>query len=194
MTAQPYPSGSGAWRLWRIAAAWLLALLAPAAAWAQPATPQRESAVKAAFLFKFGAFVEWPPGAFGRADEPLVIGVSGNDEVAADLEQLAAGKTVEGRRVQTRRIAEDGSMRGVHILFLGKRAAGRLREAIAAAPGPALLVTEQDDALAAGSVINFSVEGGRVRFAVSLVAAEARGIRLSSRLLAVAQAIDRRTR
>jgi hypothetical protein len=182
-----------AWIAWRLAA-FLLTLAASELALAQLVQAPRESAVKAAFLFKFGAFVEWPPGLFQKPDEPLVIGVSGADAVATDLEQLAAGKTVEGRPVAARRVTDNASLKGVHILFLGERPPARLREAIAAAAGPILVVTEQDGALQAGSIINFAVSNGRVRFSVSLASAEARAIRLSSRLLAVAQDIERRPR
>jgi hypothetical protein len=175
--------------LWR-AAALLLALASGGGAVGQAVEPQRESAVKADFLLKFGSYVQWPAGLFKQPDEALVIGVSGDDEVAADLEQLAAGKNVEGRPVVARRVTDNGSLKGVH----GQRAPGRLRDAIAAAPHPALVVTQQENALQLGSVINFSVENGRVRFAVSLPAAETRGIKLSSRLLAVAQSVERRSR
>ena len=178
--------------LWAIGCAVPLMLAAPLRA--QPAEAPRESAVKAAFLYKFGAYVSWPPGSFRRTDEPLVIAVAGDEEVAADLEQLAFGKTVEGRPVVTRRVPESGSVTGAHILFLGERRPARLREAIAAAAGPVLVVTEQENALQLGSVINFSVTGARVRFSVSLAAAEARGIKLSSRLLAVAQTVEGRSR
>jgi hypothetical protein len=179
------------WNAWRLAAV-LLSLLTCELALAQLVQAPRESAVKAAFLYKFGAYIEWPPGLLQRADEPLVIGVSGDEPVAADLEQLVAGKTVEGHPVVVRRVGENGSLKGVHILFLGQRPASRLRDAIASAPAPILVVTEQDQGLQLGSVINFAVVNGRVRFAVSLASAEARNIRLSSRLLAVAQDIERR--
>lgn len=173
------------------ALAWLvLALSNPAAA----QVPARESAVKAAFLYKFGGFVEWPAAALPRADSPLVIGVSGDDEVAADLEQLATGRSVEGRPLLVRRLADAGPFPGVHILFLGTRREVRLREAIDAAAGPVLVVTDQPAGLRAGAVLNFVEDVGRIRFAASLRAAEARGLKLSSRLLAVATFVEGRPR
>jgi hypothetical protein len=153
----------------------------------------RESAVKAAFLYKFPAFVDWPPGTFQRADQPLVIGVSGDEDVAADLEQLA-GARPDVRPVSVRRIQDGAPLNGVHILFLGSRRDTRLREAVDAAKGPVLIVTDQPGALQLGSVLNFSEDAGRVRFSASLSSAEEHGLKLSSRLLAVAQAIEGRTR
>jgi hypothetical protein len=153
----------------------------------------RESAVKAAFLYKFSAFVDWPAGTFQRREQPLVIGVSGDEEVAEDLEQLLAARK-DDRPVSVRRVQEGASTSGVNILFLGARRDLRLREAIDAAKGPVLIVTEQPGALQLGSVLNFSSDAGRVRFSASLSSAEARGLKLSSRLLAVAQAVEGRPR
>jgi hypothetical protein len=169
----------------------LLALEGTAAA--QPTQPTRESAVKAAFLYKFPAFVEWPPRTFTKPDQRLVIGVWGDDEVAADLEQLVTSRTDE-RPVSVRRVQDEAQIDGVHVLFVARRREYRLREAFDAAQGPLLVVSEQPGALHLGSVLNFSSEGGRVRFSASLTSAEARGLKLSSRLLAVAQAVEGRAR
>jgi hypothetical protein len=159
---------------------------------AQAPPAAAESAVKAAFLYKFASFVEWPPGAFQRPDQPLVIAVSGDDPVAADLEQLAAGRMALGRPVTVRRVADPGAAAGIHVLFIGSRREGRLREMLDAIKGPVLVVTDQAGALRLGSVINFLSEGSRVRFSASLASAEAHNLKLSSRLLAVAQLIEGR--
>jgi hypothetical protein len=162
---------------------------------AQPAAPaNRESAVKAAFLYKFAAFVEWPAGTFAREDVPLVIGVLGDEAVATDLEQIVAGRTLDGRPVAVRRLREAESAEGMHILLLGPGREPRVRELAAAFPGPVLVVTEQDNGLRLGGVLNFSTDDGRVRFSASPAAAEARGLRLSARLLAVAKAVEGRAR
>jgi hypothetical protein len=174
-------------------ALWLAQMLAVQCGWAQSAAPP-ESSVKAAFLFKFAAFIEWPPGTFQRPDQPLVIGISDDDDIADDLEQLARGRTTEGRPVTVRRIGDGPVPAGIHILFLGQRRDSRLKDAIDSVTGPVLIVTEQPGALRLGSVINFTTESGRVRFSASLTSAEARSLKLSARLLAVAQAIEGRAR
>jgi hypothetical protein len=175
-------------------ACWLGPLLGGASAGLAQVPGATESAVKAAFLFKFAAFAEWPPGTFQRPDQPLVIAVSGDDEVAGDLEQLASGRTIEGRPVSVRRAANGAAATGAHILFLAARRESRLREALESVAGPVLVVTEQPGALGWGSVINFMPDGGRVRFAASLASADARNVKLSARLLAVAQLIEGRSR
>ena len=172
----------------------LCALLANAGpASAQPVPSARASAVKAAFLYKFAAFVEWPPGTFQRADQPLVIGVSGDGDVADDLEQLLAGRS-DTRPVSVRRVHDEASSSGVHVLFIASRREAQLRETLNAVKGPVLLVTEQPGALRLGSVLNFSEENGRVRFGASLTSADARNLKLSARLLAVAKVIEGRNR
>jgi hypothetical protein len=167
----------------------MLAELSPASA--QQAAP-RASAVKAAFLYKFAAFVEWPAGTFQRAEQPLSIGVMGDDEVAADLEQMANAKTADSRPVTVRRIVEGAPVTGVHILFVAERREAELRQALETASGPILIVTEQQGALRLGSVINFIEDAGRIRFGASIASAEARNLKLSARLLAVAQVIEGR--
>jgi YfiR/HmsC-like len=160
---------------------------------AQAQSPPSDSAVKAAFLYKFGSFVDWPAQAFRGADDPLVIGVLGDDAVAADLEQLVSGRLIGNRSVRVRTFREQEPVAGgVHVLLVGPVRPGKLRELVAAVAGPVLVVTQQEGALAAGSVINFVTDGARVRFSVSLAAAEARGLRLSARLLTVAQAVEGR--
>lgn len=177
----------------------LLALLLAAlqclpAAWAQASPVIRESAVKAAYLSKFGGFVEWPAGTLARPEDPMVIGIAGNDAVALDLEQIAASRAADGRPLTLRRLREGDSTAGLHVLFIGAGAEARARQLAAAVRGPVLVVTEQEDGLRHGGMLNFVVDQGRVRFTASVPAAEANGLRLSARLLAVAQAVESRGR
>lgn len=179
---------------WRLALALVFAwmVLAPAHAQATLTAP-RESAVKAAFLMKFGTFVDWPPEALRRPDEPLVIGILGDDAVHADLEQLAQGRSVNGRPLVARRLREPpGPGERVHILFLAAQNESRLRDLLARTAGPVLVVTQAENGLALGAALNFVLEQGRVRFEASPRAAEGRALKLSSRLLAVARAVEER--
>jgi hypothetical protein len=170
----------------------LVLALTPLLAQAQGLGAQRDSTVKAAFLYKFGGFVEWPAGVFLRPDEPMVIGVFGDDAVAADLEQLAAGRTVEGHPLAVRRIRESDALERLHVLFAGGAREARVREVLAAVRGPVLTVSDLDGGHRLGAVLNFTNDGGRVRFTASLPQAQARGLRLSARLLAVAQEVEGR--
>jgi hypothetical protein len=179
-------------RHWLWAAMLGLLVCVPPPARAQGAP--RESAVKAAFLYKFGSFVEWPAGSFKSPQEPLVIGVLGDEAVAEELEQLAAGRSVEGRPLRLRTLKDGEAPGPVHILFVGSMRQQKLRDLLAATPGPVLVVTQQEGALQAGSVINFVADGARVRFDASLASAEVRDLKLSARLLAVARSVEGRPR
>ena len=174
-----------------VLAAFFLAL--PWPAWAAPAPEDAaslENQVKAAFLYKFAGYVDWPSTSFAKPDTPLTIGVAGADAVAAELIQAVSGRTVEGRAVTVKRVKAGESLAGVHILFVGKAESGRLSQwAQSAQPHSVLVVTESEGALAQGSVINFVMADRRVRFEVALDAAEKSKLKLSSRLLAVAQQV-----
>lgn len=175
----------------------LLLLVTLAAGWHAPAGAARhestdvlESRVKAAFLYKFASYVEWPPGMHTRS--PLVIGVVGADEVARELAQLASARPYEGRPLLVRRIGEGEPPGDLHMLFIGRNLVRPLDPLLRRAQQDSVLtVTEGEDAHARGSVINFKLVEGRVRFDVSLIAAEQAGLRLSSRLLAVAHRVKR---
>lgn len=144
-----------------------------------------EQKVKAAFLFKFGGYVEWPDSVFSGKDAPLVIGVTGADALAEELSQVVAGRTMNGRQVSIRRISGGESLANLHVLFVGRPEIGRLSELTAQAR-PVLTVTDIEKGLAQGSIINFVVVDKRVRFEVALDAAKRSGLKIGAPLLSVA--------
>jgi hypothetical protein len=168
-----------------------LAILGAGAPAAQPA-PDLERSVKAAFLVKFLDYTEFPLAAFADAAAPLVIGVLGSDEVAAELRRIAARRNVQSRTVSVKIVRENEAAAGVHLLFVGGSDAARVRGVLRAdRPAPMLVVTEAENGLRQGSVINFKLVEERVRFDVSLEAADRHGIKLSSRLLSVASHVHK---
>ena len=175
------------------AAVALLALACAAAAIAPAAAqePDRalEQRVKAAFLYRFTEFVTWPEAAQPRADAPFVMAVAGSDSVADNLRVATTGRNVGGRPIEVRRIGPSEAIPPAQVVFIGGSEAARVRELVRAAPRAALVVTEAEGALEQGSVINFVLVQDRVRFDISLDSAEKRGLRLSSRLLAVARTV-----
>lgn len=149
-----------------------------------------EARVKAAFLYKFAAYVEWPAEVHARS--PLVIGVIGADEIAHELLQLVTVRPSDARPAMVRRLGVGDATDDLHILFVGRTVARPLDPVLRRAQRDGVLtVTESEEAFAHGSVINFKLVEGRVRFDVSLPAAEQSGLRLSARLLAVAHRVHR---
>jgi hypothetical protein len=149
-----------------------------------------EHRVKAAFLYQFAGYVEWPPMTFAQPGTPVIIAVLGAAPLAAELSHVAAGRSVGGRPVTVRRVNPGESLAGVHILFVGRDESARLGQlARHALPQSILTVSETDGALDQGSMINFVVVDRRVRFEVALDSAEKGGLKVSSRLLAVARQV-----
>lgn len=170
----------------------LAALLGAGTQASAQAQADGEVRIKAAFLYQFGGFVEWPPQTFDAPDSPFVIGVVGADAMAQELQQVVVDRTVQGRPVVVRRLEPEETPAGLHVLFVGRSEATRLREILAAAKDPALLVvTDFEDALSQGSMINFVAVDNRVRFDVALWRAERDRLKISSRLLGVARKVVR---
>jgi len=148
------------------------------------------TAVKAAFLHRFASYVEWPADAMGGG--PFIIAVAGADEVATQLDVLLPGLAVQGRPAEVRRVTRATELDGVHILYLGPDSAARTRELRDAAINrPILLVTDGENGFAGGGIINFVQSGSRVRFEVSLTAAERARLKIDSALLPVAARVER---
>lgn len=163
-----------------------------AAGVAARAVPDMERKIKAAFLYKFLDYTEFPAAAFADAAAPLVIGVLAADDVAEELGRIVARRNVQSRTVAVRTLRDNEMASGVHLLFVGGSDAARVRGVLKALPSaPLLLVTEAENGLQQGSVINFKVVDERVRFDVSLEAADKNGIKLSSRLLTVASHVHK---
>jgi hypothetical protein len=147
-------------------------------------------AVKAAFLYRFASFVEWPEDAPAG---PLVIAVAGGDEVARQLDDLLTRVNVNGREAQVRRVSKPDDLDGVHILYLGPGSLSRTRALRAAAlDRPILIVTDDEHGLDSGGVINFVEAERNVRFEISLLAADRAHLKINSALLSVAARVERR--
>jgi hypothetical protein len=172
-----------------LAIEFLLLMLLGGPARAADDNAQLERAVKAAFVYQFLNYVQWPK-AFASADAPVVVGVVGSTEFANELKQIVRGRTAAGRPVVVRRLDDVDSLRDMHAVFVP--AAERARVATLARLAQqigVLLVTETEDGLTLGSTINLRVDEGRVRFEVALDTAEHSGLRISSRLLGLAHSV-----
>ena len=178
-----------AWRRALVACA--LAGLALTATGAHAQRPEAsEASVKAAFLYKFAGYVEWPPSAFTAEDSPFVLAVMASDEVAVELGRIVPGRTVSGHPVTLKRLRDGESLRGVHLLFVGRIEPSRLQAVLRAAQHQGVLaVAESEKGLELGAAINFVSTDDRVGFEVSLDSADKSGHRISSRMLTVARRV-----
>jgi hypothetical protein len=149
-----------------------------------------ERRVKSALLYRFINYFEWPAGSFPEPGTPFTIGIVGADARAGELEEFAAGRTVLNRPLAVRRFRPADTAFPAHLVFVGAQESAALGRIARAAPAYAVIVSETEDGLRQGAVINFVIVNGQVRFDISLEAARKRNLRVSSRLLAVAHSVQ----
>jgi hypothetical protein len=165
----------------------LIWTVAPGAFAQSPLDGASEERVKAAYLYKLPNYVEWPSHSFAMNDSPYVIGVVEAGTVANELIKISNGRRINNRSVVVRKLRSGEAPEGVHLLFVGRaERAGFAQLAKSVQSQPILIVTETDGALGQGSTINFLKVDDRIRIEVSLDTAEKSGLKLSSRLLAIA--------
>jgi hypothetical protein len=152
----------------------------------------REHQIKAAYLYQFGRYVEWPAKAFSGPNAPFVIGVLEHDPLIPALDQIARMKKVQDRPIEIRRLPSAAEIRACNILFLPARLAPETRaEVIRKVVGQGLLlVGDAPDFLERGGTVQFAVEENRIRVVISRKAAERAGLTISAKLLQVARVVD----
>ncbi len=149
-----------------------------------------EYPVKAAFLLNFTRFVEWPAATFPAPDSPMRICVLGEDPFGPILDRIVEGESVTGHGIKAERLPQGGNPRHCHVLFVSRSERERIARIISELRGSSVLtVSELPGFAEAGGVIQFVIEERKVRFYINAAAAEAAGLKLSSRLMKVASAI-----
>jgi hypothetical protein len=147
-----------------------------------------EYRVKAAFLFNFGKFVDWP-GADADSRQPLVIAVYGTDPFGPLLEQTIRDRMVRGRRVTVRRPNRVEDLLPCQILFVASSEKKRLARILEAVEGAGVLVVgEMDGFLRLGGMVALSVDYGKVRFEINGEAVQRSGLKIDAKLLLLAKA------
>ena len=146
-----------------------------------------EYSVKANYLVRFAAFVEWPADAFATARSPVSVCVAGRDPFDTALIRAANGQTAHGRPISVRGVTSEAQAAGCHILYLGEGAA-------APRPGgyPSVLLVTDERVSAQRGAVHFVVADGRVRFHIDAVAASRARMSISSRLLGLALSVRSR--
>jgi YfiR/HmsC-like len=154
---------------------------------AQSAT---EYQVKAAFLFNFAKFVEWPAEAFPGADAPLQICLLGQDPFGHEFEEVIGDKSVNGHRIEVIHPSGVPQARGCQIIFVSSSEKKQALEILRGLRGANVLTVGDTAGFAGmGGIINFVLDDGRVRFEINTKAAERAHLKISARLLTVAKLI-----
>jgi hypothetical protein len=174
----------------RALSAGLAAILMAATVFAADVEGASEYELKAAFLFNFAKYVEWPDQALGDATTPLCIGVVGPDPFGASLDRLLAGKTIQARPIALRRFPSMDAVADCQLVFVSSDAEPTAASGGWSRPG-VLTVGETDAFLEGGGVIAFAMESGKLRFNINAAAADRAGLKLSSQLLKLAVRVTR---
>ena len=156
----------------------------------QPQDSPSEYQVKAAYLFNFLKFVEWPEEAFPDPLAPIVIGIAGDDPFGSALPQVVVGKTVQGRDLVIRKYRAGEDLRSSHILFISASEKKRVPQIVASLRGSSVLtVADFNEFLGEGGMIQLYSENNRIRFAINVDATGRAKLKISSKLLSLARVV-----
>ena len=150
--------------------------------------PPTDYEVKAAYLYQFGKFVEWPEETLARAGDVFSICTLGLDPFGSLLDETIAARSVQGKKVVAKRLASVNDALNCHILFISSSEQSRLGEILKILQGKNILtVGDMRDFIRQGGMINFQIEQNKVRFEINLRAVEREHLKVSSQLLKVAK-------
>jgi hypothetical protein len=157
---------------------------------AAEAPKPNEYQVRAAYIYNFGKFVKWPAASIANQEDAFTICVLGEDSFGGILQATLAGESLGGRPVHVKRIARPQEASSCHVLYLNNAAEGHLKETLAALDRISVLtVSEIPGFSRRGGMIQFVLDGERVRFEINRANAESAGLTLTSDLLKVAVAV-----
>ncbi len=163
----------------------LLGMLLPVAMSAQASEEYR---LKAAFLYNLTKFVDWPSRAFQSATVPVSICILGRNPFETALNEAVAGKTIQDRPLSVRTLSNADDPCSCHVLFVSSSERKHFQTILATTAAAAVLtVGDADSFLASGGVVNLRLEGGKVRIQINPAAAEQHHLRISSKLLSLAE-------
>lgn len=152
------------------------------------ADPSLELRVKAAYIYNFCTFTQWPETAFKGDSAPLVIGILGKDPLMGHLASAIAGKTVQGHPLLLKQSDELADLRSAHVVYVSEALAPDWNKILTTFNGrPVLTVGENPAFTKSGGTIAFYPDAGRIHFEVNLGTVNASGLKLDSRLLQLAR-------
>jgi len=158
-------------------------------AWAEAAS-MNEYQMKAAFLFHFAQFVEWPEESYKDANSPLIYCTIGEDPFHGSLDAALNEKTIGARSFRVMHLKKPQELPGCQVLFIGAGEKKLLPAILASVRGDSLLtVGESEHFVQEGGMIGFLLEENKIRFEINLEAAQNAKLRISSRLLALAKSV-----
>ena len=158
------------------------------------ATIDREYPIKAAFLYHFLTYIDWPAGTFTDPKQPFVIGVFQTDPFGAVLDKIAATKNVAGRPIEIVRLTSTDKLLDCHIVFVHGSVPTAVQQNLLTllADSHVFAVGESNDFVEQGGAAQFFVEGNKVRFAFNTDVVNRSNLKVSSKLLSLAKIVSTR--
>jgi hypothetical protein len=154
----------------------------------------KEYELKAAFLYNFTKFIEWPTNSFAEANAPFVVAVAGNSPCTAELQKIAKERKVNGRALIIKLVKTPEAAKGAHVLFVSVSEDARLKEWLAAAHSAGVLsIGESEPFFKQGGIINFILEGEKIRFDLNIGQANATELKISAQLQKLARTIRKKS-
>ncbi len=150
--------------------------------------PARQYQVKAAFLYNFTQFVEWPASAFPEEGAPIVIGVIGEDPFGYYLDEVVAGEEINGHPLEIHRFDPNDEVVNCHILFINVMSKYKLKEVLQKTKGESILtVSDMPEFIQKGGMIRFNMVNNKLRFQINPMASDSAELKISSKLLQLAE-------
>ena len=152
---------------------------------AQDSAPS-EYQIKAAFLFNFAKFIDWPPETYVTPTSPIIIGVLGDNVFGNNLERTLSNKTINNRPLEYKEFHSLLEATNCQILFICPSEKGKFPKIMEALHGTSILtVSETDQFISAGGMVNFFIDANKIRFEINDVAAKKAGLKISSKLMSL---------
>ena len=159
----------------------------------QGAEALKEYELKAAFLYNFTKFIEWPTNRFQDAKAPFVVAVAGSSPCTAELEKIAKERKVNGRPLIIKTVKTPEAARDAHVLFVPTSENARLKEWLPSMQGAGVLsIGESEPFLKEGGILNFVLAEEKIRFDLNIDQAEAAGLRVSAQLQKLARSVRKK--
>ena len=152
----------------------------------------REFQIKAAFLYNFTKFVEWPAGKFQETNSPLIIGVAGSSPMTAAIEAIVKDRQINGRPIVVKAVQTREAAQATHLLFIPSSEDSRLESLLPSGAASGVLTVGESEKFASdGGMIHFITEGGKLRFEINMGIVEQAGLQISAQLQKLAKAVRR---
>jgi len=175
---------------------WLLGLVCLAVACGHAIAAGNETAmgeyqVKAAHLFNFTKFTDWPTSAFTSATAPIVIGIVGEDPFGKTMDEVVRDEVVRERKLTVKRLHADDDLQSCHVLFISRSEKDHVQALVNKLKGhPVLLVGDMNDFAPKGGMVGLVLSNNTVKFEVNQAAAEKAGLQISAKLLKLARIVN----